>query len=403
MRLLDVRVQAGAGHSALIGRIAAEGAARPLELFFRVPSRFASMLTDRADAFLPALLVPALLRREPLQLDPPVSGRLLRAHPRVQDLLTTWYPRLRHVPVTATAAPVEAATPAPADPRVVAAFFTGGIDSCFTLIKNRVHASAIVEPITHLIFVKGFDGRLADAEPLAESERHLSRIAARHGCELVPVETNLRDELDGAWQELHHGSALAAVALALSGGVRMAYIGGSYAYSELARANGSHPLLDEAWSTDQLSLIHDGCEITRVGKLAAIAEIEPMLLDELRICWFGSKGGPRNCGVCGKCVRTAVILRAIGKLGIAKSLPAKLPADFLDYMGDSFLNLFDDLIKHARMNGERDFARRLDRRHRQLRRRNALRELVPTLPFGTQARALRASVLRRWGPRWEPA
>ncbi len=401
MRLLDVRVQASDTQAALIGTIALDGTAHPIELFFRVPSRFAPMLTERADVFLAALLVPALVRGEPLRLDPPVSRRILRAMPQIQDVLTAWSPRFRRVAVTATPRltpplPDGASSNTSTGSRHVASFFSGGLDSCYTLIKNRCDSSPLAEPITHLLFVKGFDARLSDAGPLAESEAHLAQVAARYGGELVPVETNLRDKLDVAWEKLHHGAALAAVAHALSGGLRTVFIGGSFSYAELSRANGSHPLLDPMWSSEHLHIVHDGCELTRIGKMAALAEHAPALLDDLRVCWAGSHGGPRNCGRCGKCVRTATILRAVGKLGQATSFPAELPEHWAEYFDESHLNLFHDLLKYARLNGDHELVRKLDRRHRQLLHRVALRALADTLPFGTGARKLRASALHWW-------
>jgi hypothetical protein len=125
MRLIDIRLAREGDRVALIGRI--EPAGRPVtEVVFRYPAAYAPAGEPGADPFLAALLVPALVAGEPLVLERPVSPRLLRRTATVQDILSGG----------------------------VGTFFSGGVDSCYTLVKSRLGLPSAADPITHLIFVK---------------------------------------------------------------------------------------------------------------------------------------------------------------------------------------------------------------------------------------------------------
>jgi hypothetical protein len=103
-------------------------------------------------------------------------------------------------------------------------------------------------------------------------------------------------------------TALGAVALLLSPLFSRVYIPSSHDYSQLVPW-GTHPLVDPLWSTDDLEVVHDGCEATRLEKTALIASHD-VALRHLWVCW----GGRFNCGDCNKCQRTILALQALGAL-----------------------------------------------------------------------------------------
>ncbi len=391
MRLIDVGLAREGDRAALVGVV--EPVGRPAtEVVFRYPAEYAPSGEPGADPFLAALLVPALVAGEPLVLDPPVSPRLLRRTATVQDILTTWYPARRRIPVTA---PVRTAAPGDAvRGRGVGAFFSGGVDSCYTLVKSRLGLPSAADPITHLIFVKGFDAPLAEAEGLAQSEARLREVAGRYGCAFVAVETNLRDVLSAPWAEMYHGSALAAVGLALAPVLGTVLIPSSYDYLELM-PHGSHPLLDELWSTETTDFLHDGCEVNRVDRLALLVRQAPELVDRLRVCWEGSRGGPANCGRCGKCVRTMVMLRALGHLGRTPSFPSELPPDYTRNYGPDRRNFLQQNLDQARRTGDPELVRALAGRARMLDRQAGLRLLLRSSPLGAALLDARAALRRR--------
>jgi 7-cyano-7-deazaguanine synthase in queuosine biosynthesis len=276
------------------------GAGAPRQIWFRaagVPLAEAS-----ADPFVPAALVPAMRLGLPLHVEGSVSARLLRGTVRYQEILNAWYPELRVVPVTAAAA---AGAGAAAPARAIA-FFTGGVDSSYTVRKHRDH-------IHDLVFVHGFDVPLGDIELRRLVATRLREAASWLSKPLIEVETNVRESTSdlAAWQGQYHGAALAAVALALAPSCTTAYIASTRPYRNLIPM-GSHYILDPLWSTETLELVHDGCEYDRFRKVAALAE-DGEALRWLRVCWQ-NPGGAYNCGTCSKCLRTMTYLRAVGAL-----------------------------------------------------------------------------------------
>ncbi len=84
-------------------------------------------------------------------------------------------------------------------------------------------------------------------------------------------------------------------------------------------------MLDPLWSTELTEIIHDGCEATRIDKLAYISEHD-LAMQWLRVCNQATNGA-YNCGRCGKCLRARVGLRTVGALERCKTLPHDLDLD----------------------------------------------------------------------------
>ena len=278
--------------------VTAAVAERVLE--FRLPA--GHLVTDRAEPFLAATLIPAMKAGAALELPTAISPTLLRNVVTIQDIWTSWDRSLGRVPVSAGAA----AGGEPPRGNGVAAFFSGGVDSFYTALKHR-------DDISALVFVHGFDVPLVNAELRSSISSALRTAAADLGKPLIEVETNLRtfSERYAPWSERYHGSALAAVALLLAPMFRRFYIPGSFPYSYL-EPWASHPLLDPLWSTASLEIVHDGCEASRLEKVRAIRSSDSALRT-LRVCWEDPRGA-RNCGHCEKCLRTMVNLELTGGL-----------------------------------------------------------------------------------------
>ncbi len=286
------------------------------------PVRFAASedLGSEADLLLPLALFPAMVTGSRLKLLGEVSPRLLSAVPKIQDIFRVWgkehwvrnFQNLQRVAVDAEvrSEPVDRASG-------VACFFSGGVDSFHTLLKHR-------EEITHIIFVHGFDIALEDQVLRAQASQMAHEVAKELGKTLIEVETNLRsfsDEFVG-WDK-YHGAAMAIAALLFQHRFRKVLIASSHSYAAL-RPWGSHPMLDPLWGTESTTIEHDGCEATRVEKMAYISEYE-LPMQWLRICYtYHNPIGVYNCGRCGKCWAARVTLRTVGALERCKTLPIDL-------------------------------------------------------------------------------
>jgi hypothetical protein len=271
------------------------------------------------DAVLATALLPAMAAGDALTIESAVSRRLLDNVPTIQDVFATWS---RDKEVTRGWDPVfrRISVHAPARPAAVrasdggcAAFFTGGVDSFYTAVQRREELSA-------LVFVHGFDVPLGDAELRARVARELRLAAGALGLPLFEVETDVRElsEPSVRWLD-YHGAALAGVALLLAPWFRTVYVPATMTYSSLDPL-GSHPLVDPLWSTEDVELVHDGCEATRLDKLRTIASCDAARAF-LRVCpknWDGAY----NCGRCEKCLRTMVAVALLDGSPQFASLPA---------------------------------------------------------------------------------
>jgi hypothetical protein len=265
-------------------------------------------LTGTTDWPVPLRLMRAVSEGEPANLGR-VSPRLASNLETIRDIYVAWT-GLSQVPLA-----FDVSSDATASGSGVSLFFSGGVDSYYSLIKHR-------EEVESLILVHGFDVPLADAKTFALVEAQALEGVRLFGKRLIVVRTNMRWErpsdppltnLNWEWPHvpcgwfMGHGAGMAAVAHALAPNHGKVYIASSYSYSEL-HPWGSHPLLDPLWSSDAVQIVHDGGE-TRMDKLQTVAR-HPEVLARLRVC--GESLGDNNCGICEKCIRTMLGLRAIG-------------------------------------------------------------------------------------------
>jgi hypothetical protein len=286
-------------------------------------------LAARPEAAVAGLLLVAMAAGKDIHVDAPIDPIFHGHLETVQDVYTTWSPSLSRTQVTAdgewrrpesgnaTAENTIPRDPIPGNPASgdaaapgrSAMFFSGGVDSFYTFLKRR-------EEIDALVFVHGFDIDLDDTSLRQTVSRRLREVADAFDTPLIEVETTLRGVTERKrmvpefhnW-EISHGSALASVAHLLSDQFNRIYIPATHTYKRLYPF-GSHPLLDPLWSSSDLSVMCDGCEANRIDKCALIGQHEPAL-NALRVCWK-NKDKAYNCGRCEKCMRTMLILKAVG-------------------------------------------------------------------------------------------
>jgi hypothetical protein len=307
MRLSKVSVETDASSVYLVGEIERLRPFGRSEVYFKFPLSACEFVRPSADAFAAAMLVPAMKAGENLEIVPALSPKLCVGLRRVRDVFHSWYPELPAIDIVTRS---RAYMPEASAPRA-ASFFSGGVDSFFTLIKRRLHEPLPV-PLTHIIFMKGIETELERIRGIEESQRAAETVAAALGVECIVGESNIRSIFPMNWDAHYCGSGLAATALALSGGFSYACIPSGHSYLATVAAQGSTPVVDERFSTEQLQILYDGAETTRPHKVAAIVKWErELVVNHLRVC-TRNRGGAYNCGRCAKCVRTAVVLQAIG-------------------------------------------------------------------------------------------
>jgi hypothetical protein len=281
---------------AVEARATVESGTERLELVYRISH---GPVSETTTPFLAASLLPAMRIGKRMSIGGTVSSRLLASIPTIESVMSGWFPGADSVDVDAEPAPEQRGAG-------VACFFSGGVDSFYSILSH-------LDEISALVFVHGFDIQPRDVALRGRISESLRRAATRLGKPLIEVETNVRTFSDrfAAWSEEYHGSALASVALLLSPQFGRFFIPASFppGYSV---PWGSHKDLDPLWSSEATDIMHDGGDATRVEKVRFLAGSE-VALQSLRVCWE-NRGGQYNCGHCEKCVRTMVNLRVAGAL-----------------------------------------------------------------------------------------
>lgn len=233
---------------------------------------------------------------------PRIRSRRLRARlPEIQATLTSMFPELHAVAVRERGLRRRL----PILPRrATGLFFSGGIDSFYSLMMHRPGVDVLVS-------VHGFDVALENETLWRDVRGHLAEVAAELGCDFVEVVTNVRRlfhrRLD--W-EIAHGAALAWVATILTPVLERALVAASHR-NEDRIPWGSHPDLDPLWSSEALEVVHDGCA-GRAEKAARLSN-EPLPMRHLRVCWQNPDNA-YNCGRCRKCVSARIVLDSVGAL-----------------------------------------------------------------------------------------
>jgi hypothetical protein len=257
------------------------------------------IFTDSLDPALPVVLFPAMKAGRSISFKGKVSEKLFSNSETIQNIFHTWYKDYSVVDVQADEHHSENLPN-----RGVACFFTAGLDSSYTLVKN-------FDEITHLIYVDGFYDSRKGNESITEAHlAHLRQVAKKIDKTLIEIRTNLRDFMDdyGIWGDHNHGAGLASVGLLLSKHFHKIYLASSHTY-DVPLPWGSTPLMDRFWSTESLQFIHHGAEATRVRKTAEVVKNQK-IMNSLRVCF----GAVPNCGTCEKCVRTMIHLKIAGAL-----------------------------------------------------------------------------------------
>lgn len=306
-----------AGYVRLSARVSYDDHAVPPESYwFELPEAYADSVTMTGEPWLACLLPLAARLGEPLRLPLPVDPALLDGATEVLHIWRSWFPGMSVVPIE-----VAERAPSPEGPaRRVGAFFSGGVDAFFTVLRHEALGAARPSArIDDLITVWGFDIPLGEPAAFEALRGNLQRAATQLGKTFLDVATNFRTTrarlLD--WRAVAHGPALAAVALLLEPRWRKVLVASSNPYTDLTPL-GSHPMTDGLFSTSRMRIVHDGAGFSRMEKTRFLADW-PVALETLHVCWRVASA--RNCGACAKCYRTMTALAVLGVLDRCTTFP----------------------------------------------------------------------------------
>ena len=206
----------------------------------------------------------------------------------------------------------EVESPPPPDPAAAVVAFSGGLDSCFTLLRHR--REQMGRRTRHVAAAAVFDGfDIWPDEPHAAAKhaallQDTRALLADVGVPCIPMASNFH-LLPTVWADSHGCHLVSGLAL-LARQFGGALIPNTIPYYELAIPWGSHPLTDPLLGSRGFGVLDDGADSDRFGKIPLVAGW-PEALRRLHVCYCNDLG-PGNCCRCEKCIRTMLAFRALG-------------------------------------------------------------------------------------------
>ncbi|MDO8348506.1 MAG: hypothetical protein Q7S85_11510 [Rugosibacter sp.] len=334
------------------------GLGNEFRLWVDVPEKYADGLSKTGNPWLVAMLPMAAALGEDIELPLPVDALLLENCLGVLAIWNAWYPELHQI---ALHCPVKGFEPSCAIKKT-AAFFSGGIDSYFTIARRmpgNPYGIPAVGALDDLLTVWGFDVRAHEENQFMQLEKMLLESSRQLKLNHLCIRTNLRDmekhiPFKDMWRRLGQCAGLGFISLSMENRYRTVTLGSTKAYGNLAPW-GTHPLLDPLFSTTGLGIVHDGASFSRDQKTDLVAKFPPAH-KSLHVCF--AEGGS-NCSQCDKCYRTMMTFDALGHRDTMKDAfdwsrykVEYIKKFFIKSQGDEIYG--SDITGVARLNGRED-------------------------------------------------
>lgn len=207
------------------------------------------------------------------------------------------------------------------DDEKTAMFFSGGLDSYFTLIQNIKYSPK-------LITIWGADIPFDDITGWKSASKHVKNVSKTFNLDYCFIKSPFRRVVDYLslnnlvekksnsewWHDFQHGIGIIghAAPVVYKNKLNMVYIASTYSINDKQVSCASYPTIDNNVRIGSCKVIHDGFEYTRQDKVLKVCKysITTNKKIHLRVCW--EVAGGHNCSACEKCIRTIMGIYAEG-------------------------------------------------------------------------------------------
>ena len=194
-----------------------------------------------------------------------------------------------------------------------AMFYSGGLDSCCTLVKHFEENPVLVSIWGSDIRydnVEGWERTYSTVEEAAELfklDKCVIKSTFREFDDEYALDRDFQDMIgDGWWHGFKHGIGLIShiAPLAYLKKINTMYIASTFSTGQEMFKAASSPLIDNFIKFTSCDVLHDGFEFSRQQKAHIIAKYfkKTNTSIKLHVCWRSQFGD--NCCKCEKCYRT---------------------------------------------------------------------------------------------------
>lgn len=280
------------------------------EIWYKIPKENENELMDIADPFVIGSIFFGMALRNDIVVHGDVSYSLLQNLEEFQAIWQSWKPNDYKAVEISAKKEINKFQEIRNNDAIIS--FSGGVDSCYSVYKHINNLGGRRNrSIKAALMVHGFDIPLEEETKFNIAFQKSKEILEPVQIPLIKISTNWRKlarKFKISWEDSHSTAIISTLSL-LQKKYSYGIISNSYPYNHLNW--GSNPFTDPYLSSTNFIIDHDGAEVTRVNKVAAISNWE-IVNKNLRVCWQG-KTYDKNCGKCEKCIRTILTYRVLGK------------------------------------------------------------------------------------------
>jgi hypothetical protein len=287
----------------------------PEQLWYEFPEDYQDWLYLGMEPFVLAMHQFAMACGEDIEVESPISERLAYNLRGYQAVFLTWYPEF-FKPIQIHHAGFHAELPTTNGRAAMT--FSGGVDSFFTLFKQRPDHEVMPAYQVRDGVKIFFNMARYDREAFNRRVAQLGPALADMDFNLIPANTNTRrflagDTLNEKFWFLNKTFVceLTSVGMLLSGEIGRYFLPSGWHFTE-SGPSGSSWLTDPMLTTEWYETIHHSATYTRAERIAAIAD-RPIVQRNLSVC-LDKPDQNTSCGTCSKCLRTMTTLDLLGKL-----------------------------------------------------------------------------------------
>ncbi len=300
-----------------------------IHLWMEVPEKYEKWLSDDYDSLIILSLYHIMKCDGECFIHASMDRLLFENLMEFMRIWQLWCPQLYYCPKLITDALVDR-VPANSRGEAVCAY-SGGVDAAYSLLSHKagVWGRASLD-VSAAVMIHGADIMLEQETEFKYAYERAQKSLKGIDVELITVRTNCR-EVPQNWNHSHYSAVAAALSL-FSAKFSRGLLGSDYVCSKEMLMTflpyGMNYVTDRMLCSSAFDCRIVGSDVPRTQRCAFVSSY-PNVMKNLRVCWQkDSEGG--NCGVCEKCMRTALGFMAAGVEG--EKLPFRAPFSLRRYL-----------------------------------------------------------------------